>query len=109
MKSLISSVLFLLVAFTANAETFEISGAVQRIELEKSLITIDGKRYQLPNRVPESLVPTGGPVIYQLRPGSVIAASGSHATPFPKLDSVAILRQPSPEEQIQMQSEMDNE
>lgn len=109
MKALISSALFLLVASTANAETFEISGAIQRIELEKSLITVEGKRYQLPNRIPESLMPTGGPVIYQLRPGSVIAASGTHATPFPMLESVAILRQPTPDEQLQMQSEMDNE
>ena len=40
MKALISSALFLLVASTAYAETFEISGAVQRIELEKSLMDI---------------------------------------------------------------------
>jgi len=109
MKSLISATLALLAVSTVHAETFEISGAVQKIELEKSVIMVDGKHYQLPNRVREGQSPGAGPAIFQLRPGSVIAASGSHNTPFPLLESVVILKQPTLEEETQIQSEIDNE
>jgi type IV pilus assembly protein PilY2 len=93
----------------ALAQTFEASGAVRDINLAQSKISVNDRTYLLPNSVTESLLINAGPVIYQLQLGTVIAFSGTESGGAAKIDSVAILRQPSPEEVEELLREQANE
>lgn len=94
---------------SAQAQTFEAAGAVQDINLAQSKIRVDDRTYLLPNSVTESLLVNAGPVIYQLQMGTVIAFSGTASGSIAKIESVAILLQPSPEEVQELLRERANE
>ncbi len=83
---------------SALAQTFEASGVVRDVNLAESKIRVNGRTYTLPNSVTESLLVNAGPAIYQLQLGTIIAFSGTESGNIAKIDSLAILLQPSPEE-----------
>lgn len=83
---------------SALAQTFEASGVVLDVNLAQSEIRVNDRTYVLPSSVTESLLVNAGPVIYQLQPGTVIAFSGTESGSVAKIDSVAVLLQPSPAE-----------
>ncbi|PTU73993.1 hypothetical protein DBO85_11550 [Pseudomonas mangrovi] len=99
----------LLCSAAAQAQTFEESGVVEKVFSERSLIQVNDRMYTLPNRVTESLSPGAGPAIFQLRTGTVVNFSGITGGQYPLIDSMAILRQPTPEEEMQLQRELNNE
>jgi len=95
----------LLFSSAVQAQTFEASGVVTKVFAERSLIQVEEQVYTLPNRVTESLNPGAGPVIFQLRTGTVINFSGTAGGRYPLIESMAILRQPTPEEEMQLKRE----
>ncbi|MDH1730985.1 PilY2 family type 4a fimbrial biogenesis protein [Pseudomonas chengduensis] len=99
----------LMVHASAQAQTFEAAGVVQDVNLAQSKIRVDDRTYQLPNSVTESLLVDAGPVIYQLQTGTVIAFSGTESGSIAKIESVAILLQPSPAEVQELLRERANE
>lgn len=94
---------------SAQAQTFEATGVVQDVNLAQSKISVDDRTYLLPNSVTESLLVDAGPVIYQLQMGTVIAFSGTESGSIGKIESVAILLQPSPEDVQALLRERANE
>lgn len=84
-------VCFAIHSVSALAESFEINGVVQSVNLAKSIIRIDDTDYQLANRVADSNSKNKTPVIYQLEEGSVVRIVGTVNSPMNRIDALAIL------------------
>nr|WP_314586087.1 PilY2 family type 4a fimbrial biogenesis protein [uncultured Pseudomonas sp.] len=75
--ALFMTLVALLASAESYAETFEIAGMIESVRLDRNEIFIDGQRYRLPNTVVDSGAPNAGPAIFQLKPGTSVACSGS--------------------------------
>lgn len=76
---------------SALAESFEMNGVIQSVDLAKSIVTIEEVGYLLPNRVTDSNSSTKSPVIYQLQEGTVVRIVGTLGSPVDRIDALAIL------------------
>ncbi|MFI8482563.1 PilY2 family type 4a fimbrial biogenesis protein [Pseudomonas sp. NPDC078700] len=76
---------------SALAESFEMNGVIQSVDLARSVITIDDADYLLPNRVTDSNSNAKSPAIYQLEEGAIVRIVGTVSSPMNQVDALAIL------------------
>lgn len=109
--SMLGALALTLSSFTAaQAATFEDAGTVQQVMVERSLIEVNDKLYSLPSTVTAGQNASSGPIIFQLRRGTVVGFSGHDASlEHPLINSMVIHRQPTPEEELELLQEQPNE
>lgn len=73
-------------ATAGQAQTFEGSGLIQNIDLDRNIIQVGDERYQLPN----STQLDGSPALPQLREGQTANFSGTDASPLPVIESIYV-------------------
>lgn len=86
LKSRCLAVAFFGVATAGQAQTFEGSGLIQDVDLEKDTIQVDDQRYQLPR----STLLDGSPALQQLQEGQTANFSGTDASPHPVIESIYV-------------------
>lgn len=104
MKAILLSVVMVLstASFIASAQvnTFEEVGIVQSVQLGNNVIAVNDALYHLPN----SVLLNGTAAILTLKPGYLVAFSGTLATPYKQIDTLYLY----PESVIEAEQNLQN-